>query len=250
MSRKLQVLLCLVGLLSLVGFLLALAPGSVFDLDGNSVQGDHAPLPDWNGLNTPAPGEYSGKDNSLVSTWVASENPPKIFTSGGSKDPINTPSWQWKPADTVPDKDTITNAYAAEYVSTDQFFVFGGERFAVNGDSNIGVWFFQQNVGPLNNFTFGPGKHQNGDIFAVSAFTNGGSNPGVSVYKWNSACTKAVKNPVPEISGGDPVTGTSCAAANLSLAFVSTPGVSCNVGDDACAVVNASGPTTVGWPYA
>src|SRR6266568_3565954 len=242
MSRKLKVLLCCsIGLLGLVGLVLALPPGAIFELDGNStVESTH----DWNQLNTSV-GEHTGLGGSIISTFIASENPPKIFTKGGSKDPIDVSSWTWKPADTVPDKDAITNAYAAEYVATDQFFFFGGERYATNGDSNIGVWFFQQNIGPQSDLSFGPGVHSNGDIFSVSAFTNGGGNPGISVYKWDTSCTKAQKSPVANLNGGP----ASCAAINLSLAFLSTAGVSCNVGDDACAVVN-HGNITVGWPYA
>src|SRR5439155_25113058 len=153
---------------------------------------------------------------------------------GGSKDPLNTTSWKWKAADTVPDKDTITNAYAAEYVGAGQHqvFVFGGERFANNGDANIGIWFFQKDIGPQNDFSFGPGQHQNGDIFAVSAFTNGGVNPTISVYKWNTTCLKAARNPVPAIVNGVQTNAapSTCADTNLELQFASAAGTSCTLG--------------------
>ena len=244
----------LVTILGLAGVVVAVAPGTVFDLDGNSAL-EHG-LPDWNQLNGTT-GFNGSPGGSLVRTFVASENPPKIFTQGGSKDPNNSTGWRWKAADTVPDKDTITNAYAAEYVapgSGHEIFVFGGERFAVNGDSNIGVWFFQQNIVPLTDGTFGPGQHQNGDIFAVSAFTTGGTNPTISVYKWNTACTKAIKNPLPAIVNGVLVNTppNTCADTNLELQFASASGSSCILGssDTACAATNATGPITVSWPYA
>jgi len=255
MSIKMRLGFLLVGILCLAGVVIAVAPGTVFDLDGNSAL-DHPPLDDWNLLNGTT-GSNGSAGGSLVRTFVASENPPKIFTTGGSKDPSDTTSWQWKPASTVPDKDTITNAYAAEYIdpgSQHQIFVFGGERFAVNGDSNIGVWFFQQQMGPLSDGTFGPGKHQNGDIFAVSAFTTGGTNPTISVYKWNTACTKGVNNPAPAIVNGVITNSppSTCADVNLELQFASVTGSSCILGssDTACAAVNSSGPITVSWPYA
>ena len=124
----------------------------------------------------------------------------------------------------------------------------------MNGDSNIGVWFFQQNIVPLTDGTFGPGQHQNGDIFAVSAFTTGGTNPTISVYKWNTACTKAIKNPLPAIVNGVLVNTppNTCADTNLELQFASASGSSCILGssDTACAATNATGPITVSWPYA
>src|SRR5262245_45880266 len=147
MRTNVRLVFLLVAILGLAGIVVAVAPGTVFDLDGNSAV-DHPPLDDWNLLNGTT-GFNGSPGGSLVRTFIAPENPPKLFTPGGSKCPSDTTGLQWKPASTVPDKDTITNAYAAEYIdpgSQHQIFVFGGERFAVNGDSNIGVWFFQQSI--------------------------------------------------------------------------------------------------------
>ncbi|MBI2816207.1 MAG: hypothetical protein HYX72_04645 [Acidobacteria bacterium] len=257
MCRTTRLVFLFVALFSLGGVVMAVEPGDVFDLDGDSLL-NHG-LDDWNLLNNSPASTFENCSNSLgspgssiVRVFCSSLNPPKIFTQGGSKDPNDTTQWKWKAADTIPDKDTITNAYAAEYISGGHaIFVFGADRFATNGDANIGVWFFQNNVAPQSDFTFGPGAHADGDIFAVSAFTGGGGNPTITVYKWIDACTKPAGNvtPVAESAGGTPGgSPTSCAENNLSLAFASAAGTSCASADEACAAVN-SGSITVSWPY-
>jgi len=258
MSRNLRLVLLLIGILSLVGIVLAIAPGTKFELEGNAkVDGTACTGPnnpvgckdDWNLLNGTT-GFNGSAGGSAVRTFIPG-NDEKIFTTGASKDPLDTSGWQWKAADTVPDKDFLTNGYAAEYTNGSTVFVFGAERFAVNGDSNIGIWFFQNQVEAQDGGGFGPEVHKTGDVFAVSAFTSGGTNPTISVYKWEPACNKAAKAPVPAIVGGSLVNfpPATCAAANLSLQFASATGSTCTTGDLACAVVNGSGPIDVSWPY-
>ena len=149
----LRVFLLLAALLSVAGAVIADAPGGIFELDGNSVA---SALNDWDLLN-PQGGVASGctssggeSGSSLIRSFCAGSNPPNIFTQGGSKDPNDTSEWVWKPRDTVPDKDTLTNAYAAQYLNSNnhQIFVFGAERFATNGDANIGIWFFRRSQTP------------------------------------------------------------------------------------------------------
>src|SRR5438309_158743 len=196
----------------------AVTPTSVFELDGDVTTGNQSPpLNDWNLLNgdcsAPGGGNVGSAGSSNTRTCIGSENPPKIFTGGGSKDPLDISQWKWKPADTVPDKDTITHGYAASYTATigasvtaDKVVVIGGDRFAVNGDANIGAWFFQQNVSLNSNGTFS-GVHVDHDVFLVSAFTGGGGISTITVYEWDSSCLKGVKNP----GAGQ------CADANLRL---------------------------------
>src|ERR1700720_3676044 len=62
---------------------------------------------------------------------------------------------------------------------------FGADRYAVNGDSNIGFWFTQTPIGLNSNGTFS-GTHQNGDMFVLSAFGNGGSSPTITVFEWQN----------------------------------------------------------------
>ena len=101
-------------------------------------------LDDWDPLNT------GGQPNhSLVNVFDPEPAGGNVFTGGQTKDPIDIPSWQWKLGAT-PDKDLITNGYAAAYNSGgDLIIVFGADRFATNGDANIGIWFFQENVAPI-----------------------------------------------------------------------------------------------------
>src|SRR5207245_9240130 len=91
-------------------------------------------------------------------------------------DPQHMSSVHWTPAEKVPDNDTITHAYAASYTATpsgDKVVMVGGDRFAVDGDANIGAWFFQQNNSLNSNGAFS-GVHVNHDVFLVSAFVGSG----------------------------------------------------------------------------
>src|SRR5438132_5697311 len=217
---------------------LAVAPTSVFELDGNVADDPTNSIADWNTLNgdCTVPGGGSGSaGGSNTRTCIGSENPPKIFTQGGSKDPLDISQWHWKPADTVPDKDTITHGYAASYTATigasviaDKVVVIGGDRFAVNGDANIGAWFFQQNVTLNSDGTFS-GVHVNHDVFLVSAFTGGGGISTITVYEWDNACLKGVKNP----GAGQ------CADANLRLLG----------SNDTFAITNSSPISNETWSY-
>src|SRR5207249_1631571 len=103
------------------------------------------------------------------------------------------------------------------------------------GDSNIGMWFFQNQVGPVAGGGFS-GVHVNGDIFAVSAFTQGGGVSTIAVYKWDSSCASGSKN----AKVGD------CADANLRVLFDAA--AVCGTAA-ACAIVDAT-PFTPAWPYA
>ena len=182
---------------------------------------------------------------SLVRDFISGSASPTIFTGGGSKDPIDIPSWKWKATTTAPDKDTITNGYAAAYQSSENHLIlqFGADRFAVNGDANIGVWFFQDNVAPIGTTGGGfSGVHKDNDVFVVSAFTGGGGVSTITAYLWDHTCitgkgSNIVKNP----KAGD------CADANLRLRYDSAVSGSCGY-TLACAEVNTA-PITVSWDY-
>src|SRR5437867_9717916 len=205
---------------------LAVAPTSVFELDGNVADDPTNSIADWNTLNgdCTVPGGGSGSaGGSNTRTCIGSENPPKIFTQGGSKDPLDISQWHWKPADTVPDKDTITHAYAASYTASpsgDKVVVVGGDRFAVNGDANIGAWFFQQNITLNSNGTFS-GVHVDHDVFLVSAFVGGGGTAVLTAYEWDSLCGNGVKNPAP--GNVRTITSGCSAASTLSRSPTAAP---------------------------
>src|SRR5439155_7714564 len=111
--------------------------------------------------------------------------------STGSKDILDiTPGWQCAHSNNVGNKVDIANAYAVAYTETgsgDRIFYFGLERTSNNGDANIGFWFLQDSTVGCSStsgtqaFT---GHHQVGDIFVVSAFTNGGVVSNITVYLW------------------------------------------------------------------
>ncbi|MCE5306576.1 MAG: hypothetical protein LLG20_02945 [Acidobacteriales bacterium] len=219
-------------------------PNNVFELDGNSVvNGTACTAPnnpvgcrdDFDPLNTGSP------DGSIAHSFVTEPAGGQVFTGGGSKDPLPLSGWKWKTGAT-PDKDFITNGYAAAYDDPSnghRILIFGADRFAVNGDANIGLWFFKGNVKPLPGGTFGPDPHQDGDLFIVSAFTQGGGTSTITAYLWDHTCTAGVKNP----AVGD------CADNNLRLRFASVPSATCENVAAGCAIVNPA-PITVAWSYA
>ncbi len=252
MSRKSRLVLLVCTFLCTAGLLNAQSiPDDLLELDGNAiVNGTACTAPntppgcrdDWDLLNGNGVGNPPGQPGgSLARAFVPGAASIAVFTTGGSKDPLDVTSWKWKNGGT-PDKDAITNGYAAAYQDPGNgHFVleFGADRFAVNGDANIGLWFFQQDVHPVGMTGGGfSGAHENNDIFIVSAFTQGGGVSTITVYTWDSTCTKAVRDPVP----GD------CAESNLRLKFASVPSSSCSDVIEGCAIVN---PDTipVTWPY-
>ncbi len=144
---------------------------SAFELDGNAFASSGE---DWSTLHS---GGGTSKSFSNVKPDPA---PLTAFKTGGSKDTNDISSWRHTDT-SVPDKDDITNAYAASYVVNDTVYVyFGADRFAQDGDAALGVWFFQNNVQMLPNGRFS-GLHKNGDILVVSNF---GSTQEITVYEW------------------------------------------------------------------
>src|SRR5262249_6524697 len=133
----------------------AVGCGTAFEIDGNPQDGA-ATGEDWDtvvGNGTP-PFPKAGS-TALAAAFVqgigASD---RIFTGGGSKDFSEINQWQHT-IGSVPDKDEINDAYAALYeVSGTRFLYFGGDRFAQNGDAQIGFWFFQNAISVNPNGTF------------------------------------------------------------------------------------------------
>jgi hypothetical protein len=243
------------------------APGSYFELDGNTVVNTPGNC-DWDVLNahlatnttTPAaPCAEANATQGAYSFIVGGPGEP-AFTGGGSKDSNDISSagitkgvWAWSDTST-PDKDTLADGFATSYSTTagDKILEFGALLFAPNGNANIGIWFFQNPV----NFTplpaaFGgsatkgsfTGVHAAGDIFVVSAFTGGGGNSSVSVYEWDPTCTASN---YPAITGTGKLNPPVCAATNIKALWFNQ--TTSNSGDDAFAIVN-SGTISVNWPF-
>src|SRR5262245_12909809 len=126
----------------------------LFELDRNAQDGPAAGN-DW---NTFFPGP-SMLPNPRVFVPDGSSG-ATIFIGGQSKDDLDLPGWRhttWS----VPDKDDLTNAYAVLYQFNGQNIIyFGADRFANNGDAQLGFWFFKNAIGLNPNGTFS-GVHAN-----------------------------------------------------------------------------------------
>ena len=85
-----------------------------------------------------------------------------------------------RPVSQPQDKNDIAHAFAAAYDHDGDLIVyFGLDRYASNGDAQVGFWFVKGAVGltggPANGgFT---GQHTIGDILVQIDFENGGANP-------------------------------------------------------------------------
>ena len=106
------------------------------------------------------------------------------FTQG-SKDitpicPTNG-CWSFDPTGNTNNKGDITNTGAA-LIGTKLYFF--GDRVSINGDAQIGFWFFKQQVAPIpatGKFSF---AHSVGDLLILSNFTNGGGLSKIRVFEW------------------------------------------------------------------
>lgn len=194
----------------------------LFELDGNAMAEAALPGEDW--------------DAVTVATAQHVTDAPKasIFTTGGSKDDLNTTSWRHKDGN-VPDKDDLLDAFAARYehpVTGDAYMYFGADRYASNGDAQVGFWFMQGKVGPQPDGTFGTAGHEIGDVLVLSNFSNGGTQPNIAVYKWDPTSPLAINGTLVEL------------LASVQLNCSGALGI-----HPACAVVNTSVIDSP-WPFA
>ena len=147
---------------------------SGFELDGNA--NSVAPnLPDdWDSV-------YTGGSNATSTTGVITDVPSKNDNSFtiGTKDIGDVSSWHHTTQST-PDKNDILHAGAAQYNSQLYFFA---DRYAVNGNAQIGFWFFKNDVHLLSGGTFS-GTHAIGDLLVLSNFVGGGGTPVIFAYEW------------------------------------------------------------------
>jgi len=205
-------------------------PGSppLFQLDGNALAAVGPPTytgDDWDQV-------YGGTSHANDTAFIT--QPSTVFGQG-SKDTDNiTGQGGWACAGGAPNKNVMANIFAATYTSTDPaslghtIVYFGADRDTVNGDSNLGFWFLQDpNFGVTvvnGNCTFS-GVHKVGDIFVSTGYANGGTQPTVSIYKWNGSGLTALS------------TGDAACTNN-------------GAGQDECAIGNTTDPVTAPWPEA
>jgi len=155
-------------------------PPGLFELEGNTVDSAAAGT-DWDAL-------YGGATpaNMITFTGITDDPAPQtIYWKGGSKDIEDVTQWWYKDG-SVPDKDDITNAYAAAYSNPvdvcvdnlidnnvvncatpgsvikhaqgDLIVYFGLDRYSNDGDAFAGFWFFQDAVATNGNNQF-TGQH-------------------------------------------------------------------------------------------
>ena len=189
--RRLTFLAIFAAALSAVVFVAgaqAVHDNGPFQLDGDALSSTTttAATEDWDAVcpASHAPGAASCLGGTSASSSFFSDAGNRVFTGGGSKDDLDISSWQ----NTVggsPDKDDLLHGFAARY---GDILYFGADRYANNGNSQMGIWFLQDHVAPVtsgpNDGTFA-GAHVDGDLLMVSDFTQGGAIPAVSLYRWN-----------------------------------------------------------------
>ena len=115
---------------------------------------------DWNTLYNCAAGGGLGCTKNVpgvgngataISDLITDLSPKSIFRGGGSKDEKDMTAWKWTDG-AVPDKDDLIQAFAALYTPTSgpsagsKLLYFGANRLSVDGDAQIGFWFFQTSV--------------------------------------------------------------------------------------------------------
>jgi hypothetical protein len=200
---------------------------AIFELEGNTANDPALAGQDWDTV-TP-----------LTPNPIQDPAPQTIFTTGGSKDTNDVSQWKWKNG-AVPDKDNILQAVATALAlpNGDTAVYFAASRFNNNGDADIGLWFFQANVAPQANGTFGPApgqvaNHIDGDLLLLVNFENGGLVPSIFVYKWQGG-----------VNGG-PV------LVDPTLLKTGECGVGPDAGNlDACAITNPTEtPAPTFWGY-
>src|SRR5262245_1681158 len=227
-------ILVMVALLIVAGFatkLLAVNPGSFFELEGDIHDSPAGGPNDWENNLCPS----IDASTALVNTGVVDDpHPLSIFTQGGSKDKLDVSQWAWKDG-SVPDKDDIVNAFAATYAgpSTTLLYV-GGTRFSNDGSAEIGAWFFQNSVGLTGDgSTAAPftGVHKNGDLFVLAEFTIGGSVSTLRVLEWVGSPGSCPSGPCPAATEkGDTLADVTASAvssfgfSNSTEQVISCPG--------------------------
>nr|WP_321271119.1 hypothetical protein [uncultured Tolumonas sp.] len=220
------------------------ANNGLFEVDGDPQDAISATAPDdW---ETPP---KEGIHNVLKFTGIISDPYPQSIFDGGKKDIQDVTQWSWGNG-AVPDKDNITNAYAAAYkdetdpTNPQLMIYFGADRYANTGDAFMGFWFFQQQVAANSTTGKFSGAHTNGDTLVLVNYPQAaGAVPYIAVINWDTTCTKAASN--------TPTPG-QCAAANLRLKSESngsTPALcDSTANQDACAITNL-GEVNSPWPY-
>jgi plastocyanin len=195
--------------------------GGLFD--GGVYNGNTTPptAPARTGTDSAIPdAEFKVDPLSVDNTSCPQTGDPTVYTGAGSEtngDPLSTDTFG---TGSVPNKDDLSNVYAAAHISgsTSEVF-FGAERVINNGDSHMDFEFLQGTVSIPNacsgSFT---GNRTQGDFLLAVDFTQGGALGGSTLYRWqcdvtfNAAHNGQVCNPLKSGNKGAAhyaVTGTT-----------------------------------------
>ncbi|HZM73583.1 MAG TPA: hypothetical protein VFC71_09435 [Candidatus Polarisedimenticolia bacterium] len=203
-------------------------------------------------IGPPTTTNPNGDDTALASVFITDplggrNDPDEIFTGGGSKDDLDIAAggvagatvgpWQHT-AGAVPDKDNIENAFAAAYSCPDYVnpdpnssenedadnlpdlcLYFGLDRFARNGDAQVGFWFLKEdlNADPDGSFS---SPHSVGDILILSDFTNGGAVSTIRIFQWvgtGGDTDGTLDNVANQVACSNSTADIACASANTSV---------------------------------
>jgi len=196
---------------------------------------DPTPGPDWDTVFNEWTADNNTKceDIGLVEcVYVHDGIGPTTYTQGSTKDHLPLSGWRHT-SGASPDKGEILNAYAAKAIAPvggvdHQVIYFGMDRYAVDGSTDIGFWFFQDKVVACNDTSIEEecdgvpagqfaGEHREGDVLVLGTFTQGGATSNIRVFQWT----------------GDAETGT---ADGPTGAFGDCHAAA--TGDEGCATVN------------
>lgn len=260
-----------VGVLTTPAYAVDGNPPGLFELDGDPQDDSGAPMPDdWNMLYALDP-NFGGMP--IAFTGILDDPAPvTIYWKGGSKDILDIPNWWFKDG-SVPDKDDITNAYAAAYLieddvcldgnddsilcsdgsavsgpvhfTDDLVIYFGLDRFDNNGDAFAGFWFLQDKV-TLNNSSQFDGAHvaktatDPGDLLVLVEYPQGANAmPTVKIYEWD-----------PDLFGDPNLDENNKNLGPLEMIFRSEDALCDGTGDKlACAITNVTDVPAPDWDY-
>ncbi|MWV10727.1 hypothetical protein F3I62_01360 [Pseudomonas sp. R-28-1W-6] len=245
-------------------------PPGLFELEGNP-EGEAAAGDDWEVL-------YNFGDNDggspfaftgIVPDIATADVGDRVFTQGGSKDVSDVDQWKYTTGST-PDKNEITNAYAAAYnmpadtgphKEGDLIVYFGLDRFANDGDAFAGFWFFQGEVGQTEPSAQGTGdftgnhvamrlnpdwvqgdpielKFLPGDMFVIVNYPQGANaEPQIKIYQWDPNDADADKN----FDSSEQTKPPKTLSSPLDLVFADAAAKCDGAGDKlACAITNSA----------
>ena len=141
----------------------------------------------------------------------------------GTADKLDFDSWTWRAQAVTPPKSDIQWAYATPAVVNNELVLFFGSDRANDdkaGSVNVGFWFLQGDVGPQSGGSFGPDRHQAGDLFVAAEIDSGGRVANIAVYKWDPNAQKNLalqtSGSYGECSGGSLGSLVACGIANNS----------------------------------